>query len=134
MIYNEVRMIIYDIKEKGKFSYVSKLFIPGLIILVNLGLFGGWKLHTLEAARTPLTIDTSNVVLRSTNIPAEDQKTVPSLERTTGKYVGSRGGRSYYLLTCSGAKRISEKNKIFFDTKEEAEKFGYKPAKTCKGI
>lgn len=63
-------------------------------------------------------------------------ETAPSLlsRPKTGTYVASRGGKSYYLPTCKSAKRLSEKNKIWFDTKAEAEKFGYKPAKSCKGM
>ncbi len=130
-------MIINDISAKSKLRVVAKLFIPSLIILVNLGIFGGWKLYKLQKARKPAVLDTSGISLRSTNIPSDDILTTPGATSTvsmTGKYVASRGGTTYHLLTCSGAKRISEKNKIYFQNKEEAERFGYKPAKNCKGI
>lgn len=54
--------------------------------------------------------------------------------KSAGKYVASRNGTKYYLPTCSGAKSISEANKIWFSTKEEAEKAGYAPSAACKGI
>jgi hypothetical protein len=63
--------------------------------------------------------------------------TVPILvpaEKLAGKYAASKKGTKYYLPTCSGAKSISEANKIWFSTKEEAERAGYAPAATCKGI
>ena len=49
-----------------------------------------------------------------------------------GKYVGSRSGRSYYLPSCAGVKRIKEENKVWFTSAEEATTKGYHPAATCK--
>jgi hypothetical protein len=51
-----------------------------------------------------------------------------------GTYVGSRKGTKYHLPWCSGAKAISEENKIWFSSKEEAQSQGYSPAANCKGI
>ncbi len=48
------------------------------------------------------------------------------------KYVASKSGKLYYTVTCSGAKRIADKNKIYFSTSGEAEKSGYKFAAYCK--
>lgn len=49
-------------------------------------------------------------------------------------YVGSVNSDKYHLLWCSGAKTISEDNKIYFSSKAEAEAAGYKPSGNCKGI
>lgn len=57
-----------------------------------------------------------------------------SAEKGAGKYVASKSGTKYHLTTCSGARTISEANKIWFETKEDAEKAGYAPAANCKGI
>ena len=51
-----------------------------------------------------------------------------------GMYVGAKSGKTYYLPWCSGAKRILEKNQIWFANKVEAEQRGYKPSSSCKGI
>ncbi len=51
-----------------------------------------------------------------------------------GKVVGSINSDKYHLPDCPGAKQISEKNKIWFDSPEEAEKAGYKPAQNCPGL
>lgn len=51
-----------------------------------------------------------------------------------GKYVASKSGTKYHLPTCSGAKRIKEENKVWFQTKEEAQAAGYEPAANCKGL
>lgn len=52
----------------------------------------------------------------------------------TGKYVASRNGAKYYLPSCGTANRINEENKIYFNTKEEAEAAGFTPSATCKGL
>lgn len=52
----------------------------------------------------------------------------------TGLYVASKNSTKYHLPSCSGAKRIKEENKVWFNSKEEAERAGYEPAKNCKGI
>jgi hypothetical protein len=56
------------------------------------------------------------------------------LERKTGKYVASKTGSKFHLPTCAGARGISEANKVWFESREEAERAGYAPAANCKGI
>lgn len=53
---------------------------------------------------------------------------------TPHNYVASKTGKKYYLPSCSGAKRIKEENKVWFDTKAAAEAAGYTAASTCKGL
>lgn len=49
-------------------------------------------------------------------------------------FVGSRNSTLYYLSWCSGANNISDKNKVYFSSRREAERKGYKPASSCKEI
>ncbi len=79
------------------------------------------------AAATVATLDK--------NEPVQKQTTPPLVSTSTGgKYVASKSGSAYHFPWCSGAKRIKEANKIYFNTKEEAEKAGYRPAGNCKGL
>ncbi len=48
--------------------------------------------------------------------------------------VASKKGKTYSFPWCSGAKRISQKNKIIFKSKKEAEEKGYREAKNCAGF
>jgi uncharacterized protein YjhX (UPF0386 family) len=48
------------------------------------------------------------------------------------RYIASRNGKLYYTIECSGAKRISLKNAIWFSTEEEALKSGYEFSSSCK--
>lgn len=63
-------------------------------------------------------------------VVAAPEPAVPS----TGTYVASKSGIKYHLPSCSGAKRIKEENKVWFDTKEQAAAAGYTPASNCPGI
>lgn len=49
-------------------------------------------------------------------------------------YVASKNGSVYHFPWCSGAQRIKEENKVWFRTKEEADRAGYRPASNCKGL
>ncbi len=67
--------------------------------------------------------------------PVIETKTPSStIPATTGAYVGSKNGTKYHLPWCGSAKLIKEENRVWFASKEEAEKAGYIPASTCKGI
>jgi hypothetical protein len=56
-----------------------------------------------------------------------------STENTKEKmYVASKNGKLYYEVSCSGANRIKEENKVWFATTVDAEKSGYAHASSCK--
>ena len=48
------------------------------------------------------------------------------------KYLASKNGKLYYTVSCSGASRIREENKVWFATSTEAEKAGYSLSTSCK--
>ncbi len=56
--------------------------------------------------------------------------TSSALTETAG-VVASKNGTKYYLPTCAGANRISEKNKVWFATIAAAVEAGYTPAANC---
>ena len=47
-------------------------------------------------------------------------------EFSPGKYIASKTGKKYHIPKCDWAKRIKESNRIWFDSKEEAEEKGLK--------
>jgi hypothetical protein len=78
-------------------------------------------LSTLPVTRTGVTLDSGTNMEQ----PAIINK---------GTYVASKSGSAYHFPWCSGAQRIKEENKVWFETKEEAERAGYRPASNCKGL
>lgn len=51
-----------------------------------------------------------------------------------GEFVASKTGTKYHFPWCPGAQSMRDENKIWFATKEEAERAGYTPASNCKGL
>lgn len=66
--------------------------------------------------------------------PAQQPDPAPTAQKQSGKYVASKSGTKYHLATCPGARTISEANRVWFETKGEAEAAGYAAAANCKGI
>ncbi len=50
---------------------------------------------------------------------------------TGSLFVASKNGTKYFLTSCSGASRISSKNKIYFNSEAEAKSKGYSRAGNC---
>ncbi len=46
-------------------------------------------------------------------------------------YIGNINSKKYHLSSCDGALNMNEKNKVYFDSKEEAQNNGYTPCKNC---
>lgn len=124
--------------NKFKFLLEDDTFFYGMIIvLVALSSFGLGRWSQVEQGIGLATVPV--ITSQSANIPMSiKEEGVPTSSPVdmvvTGQYVASKSGTKYHLLTCSGAKQIKEENKIFFDSKEAAQKAGYTPAANCKGI
>jgi uncharacterized protein YdeI (BOF family) len=113
----------------------NDLFLILLIIFVALASFGLGRLSAIS--RTP---HEGSIVFE----PQMQQSTVytattPDLTNQpntaeTGTLVASKSGTKYHFPWCSGAIRIKEENKIWFNTIEEARAAGYTPAANCKGL
>lgn len=114
---------IKEIIEKIKSGGGEWLVIGSILLASTLG-FGLGRLSKIEAQKPPVRIEqkTASVVLSQVDAPK------------AGNYVASKNGTKYHLPSCPGAKQISEKNKIFFATKDEAERAGFTPAANCKGL
>lgn len=129
LCYNLVIMegIIKQIKEKIKWSgeKIVKFFRKDIVFFGLLIIF----------------MSSISFLLGSlSEFQKEKKKTISEIEflkskeRENGKeiyFVASKYGKRYYLPWCYSG---SEKNKIKFKTKEEAEKKGYTPSKSCEGL
>ncbi|MFA6158073.1 MAG: hypothetical protein WC763_00390 [Candidatus Paceibacterota bacterium] len=112
------------------------------IVLAGAGGYMAGRIDPLRPPAVPVRIEMGQgIQFRATSSAAsvksasKDPVPVTSTSSAkTGKYVASKTGTKYHLPTCAGARTISNDNKIWFTTKEEAEKAGYAPAGNCKGI
>lgn len=105
------------------------LFLTAVIILVATISFGLGRLSKIREEKTPITIESIATLTETTaNV---SNKNVTESQKI---FVASRNGKKYYYIWCESSKIIKEQNRIWFATKEEAEKAGYEPAANCKGL
>jgi len=120
----------------------SDLFTAALIFLVGLGSFGLGRLSVIWPEKDPITITDADVTQNTdaggasvpTGASAESAAISTAVASAKGKYVASKSGAYYHFPWCAGALRIKEANKIWFQTKQEAEGRGLKPAANCPGL
>lgn len=131
MLANTIAKVKQWLQENNK-----DLLVAGIIFLVGLASFGLGRLSVLVSRKEPIMIEQPEG--QEVNASAEPQKTaekdLAGVVLSRGKYVASRNGKVYHLPWCAGAQRIKEENKIWFQTKEEAESRGYNPAGNCEGL
>jgi len=145
-----------DFEEKEEWNWKEKLnaflsgryFIAVAVILLTITAFCLGRISGLQEKREPVRIVNSNNSLpnslgnnplnppyikgetKPTNIVGE----VKGATDSSGQVVASKNGTKYHYPWCAGAKQISEKNKITFDSIEKARAAGYTPATNCKGL
>lgn len=122
----------------------SEVLLALVVVLACTFSFGLGILTGKSLQNEPITISEvpleKALPLAEESLPASAvtpviSKEVPVVSMNAGgQYVGSVKGTKYHLPWCPGAKTIKEENKVWFASKEEAEKAGYTPAGNCKGI
>lgn len=97
----------------------SDLFIVLLMILVGTASFGLGKLSAYEKQKTPITVSESVQDINSVNT---NQK---------GIVFSAKSGTKYYYPACSGASKIKEENRVWFNTIADAIALGLTLATNC---
>lgn len=108
-----------------------------VLILVGVGSFGLGRFSMSEIdGNNKLILDNKNISIVKEEIGEGDNAlgTIEKIEGTQKEkmYVASKNGKLYYTLNCSGASRISEKNRIWFASSSDAERAGYEFSSSCK--
>jgi len=100
-----------------------------LIIFLAIAVFltAAFILGRLSAPKESSRI---NVYLPDKSLASSFQAVVPK----ESYVIASKNGTKYHFPWCSGAKRISEENKIVFASNTEAKEAGYEPSSNCKGL
>ena len=117
----------------------SDLYVAVLIFLVSIASFGLGRLSLLWPKKESIRVEQGSSYRGSTPVNVNENQilktaSVGSGSLTKGKYVASKNGTAYHFPWCAGALKIKEENKIWFETKEDATKAGYKPAGNCEGL
>ena len=131
-------MSIQELSRKLKgFLENTEYLLAGLIIVVALASFYLGRLSVIEKTQEiQQKAQISEIRQSEEGVPpvSEVQSERGDTRESAGGYVASKSGTKYHLPWCGGAKQIKEENKIWFETKDEAERAGYTPASNCKGI
>ena len=132
-------------KIKGIIGIDSTTFLLlCILVLVSLGSFGLGRLsvsNTDENSSIKLENTSEGIVKGEIGKSIKAESNMESVVGSMNKveeiqkekmYVASKNGKLYYAISCSGAKRISEKNRVWFASASDAEKSGYTPSSSCK--
>ena len=87
-------------------------------------------LYALAEPSTLITAQKGNIIIHSdgTNLTAKCEKTSSP---QTDQFVGNENSKVFHLSICDSVANMSEKNKRYFDTIDQAESKGYRPCKNC---
>ena len=120
------------IKDLIKQGIEYKNVIVYALILISIFFLGlGIGLLINQPKNTPIIID-KNIKIGLPSRQAEfSGNPAKLLNFVGGNFVASINGKAYYPKDCKAANIIKEENRIWFESKEEAEKEGYAPAKNC---
>lgn len=112
------------IKNFKSFIQSERTFYAGLVCLVGIVAF------LLGYSFDVATVSDQKAPLNQAGIVFTDV-TNPSVSPSAITVIASSGGTKYHLPSCSGAGRIKDENKIYFNSIEEAKAAGYEPAANC---
>lgn len=116
---------------------IKRFFLLILIVLISTLSFGLGRLSN-EGSRDGVKIEYDSSLQGITPLEQGTMKLgeeVPKVEAsvlTSSEVVGSIKGTKYHYSHCSGARQISEANKIIFKNAALAEAAGYTLALNCK--
>ena len=110
----------------------SDIYLTVIIVMVALISFALGRISVLKEKKFDIEIIGAQEVKPPLGSLTSKSEGPP--DGQAGNLVGSKNGTAYHLLTCPGAKQIKEENKIYFSTKEDAQKAGYHPAGNCPGL
>ncbi len=117
--------------------FIKPLSYGALLLAVALSSYGLGSLSAVSNAKAQVVLGTWQETpvseVKNSKISEIPASTVYD-RHVARRVVASKSGKAYHLLDCPGARQIAEVNKVFFESEADAQKAGYTPAKTCKGL
>lgn len=119
--------VAFTTEKKEMFARLAELM---LVAMIFFGL-GVLYIEHMPVRTMPLSIEipSQEKVVAAAVAVAGTSTTDNAVLSENGGYVASKNGSKYYLTTCKNT--IKEANKVYFKTKEDAEKAGFAPSQTC---
>lgn len=116
------------------------LFLAAMVFFIGMASFGLGRLSAIWPAKEPIKIDEpagnyeTGKTAPANNLIKRNDSSTQTISSSQGNFIASRNGSAYHLPSCPGALKIKTENKIWFQTREDAERAGYKPAGNCPGL
>lgn len=132
----------WKIKSLAQNPYFEDVLVVLIVILVGLSSFGLGRLSLGGGPKEPIVLETpegQRMVVTPENgnkFASEPLHTMTASvgeanQNSGGAYVASKNGKRYYPVDCAAANRIASANRIWFQSREEAESKGFTPAANC---
>ncbi|MGA1046697.1 MAG: hypothetical protein ACO3UU_01710 [Minisyncoccia bacterium] len=129
-----------------KYKFVKQS--EGLLLIISAILIGGsgyliGNINAIESNLSDIQVVYPDAIAIQSETKIEaiksDQTITKPIDNTastvaTDKIVASKNGKRYYYPNCGGINRIKPENRIYFDTKEQAEAKGLTLASGCKSL
>lgn len=96
--------------------------VAAIVLVIALASFGLGRLSAFEDAKPVLSVAQAPVASE------------PAALYMGALVVASRSGSVYYYPWCAGAQKIAPANQVWFSDDAAAERAGYTPSKSCKGL
>lgn len=117
-----------------KASNNSLIFSAFIVILASVGSFLLGQMYAINTTK-----DEKVQILNSKNIPLNSSKSeisnnnnsIAPIDSNASSYVASKNGKLYYRVGCGASTRILDKNKVYFNTTEDAVSAGFEPSSSC---
>ncbi len=128
-------MSIYDFKTNIK-GWVGEhrqklVFIGVLVVSAGISFYLGY-IARAETHKEPLVAIECPLNAYISPISSDISRSPVSTPKTqSGSFVASKNGKKYYTANCASASKIKESNRVYFDTKAQAESAGYALAPSC---
>ena len=132
-------MIINNFFNKIKSKYsIDNITIIYLFVVIGVGV-SSFLLGRFSVIKAPNVKNNISIINKKeesalfVNNSFEQKNITTNYKQVKEKrYLASKNGKLYYPILCNGAKRIIEKNRVWFESKLEAEKLGYILSPNCK--
>lgn len=132
-------------KIKGFMDSEKGRLIAFILIVILTGissfLLGRVSLYSENNDKNCVTIENSTNIIKQSEIyksiytsSSEQASAINTVHNTnkTGSYVASSRGKRFYPVDCSASSSIVSKNRVYFNTREEAIQKGYSPSLSCE--
>lgn len=112
----------------------SKLIIGGIIGVFLIAVLGVFAIGMISNDSSTQTSDNSNVQTSSptsNSQPTNNSQQSSEGSSSSGVYWASSKSNKFHNPGCEWAQKISSKNKVVFNSREEAINSGYVPCSVC---